>query len=46
MDSKVKQSLYSESEYVRPLWYELFDKELVNKVIEAQARRLITSEYG
>ena len=46
-DSKVKQSLYSEtSEHVRLLWCEHFDKELVNKGIEEQTRRLITSEFG
>ena len=37
-DSRVKRTLYSEvSEYIRPLLYELFDKELVSKEIERQA---------
>ena len=46
-DSRVKRSLYSDaSEHVRPLWCELFDKELVSKGIELQAQRLITSESG
>ena len=47
MNSRVKRSLYSEgSEYVRLLWYELFNKVLVSKGIKVQAWRLITNESG
>ena len=41
-NSKVKRSLYSNaSKHVRPLWFEIYDKELASKGLEAQARRLI-----
>ena len=34
-NSKVKRSLYSDaSKYVRPLWFEIFDKELAGKGLE------------
>ena len=37
-NSKVKQSLYIDaSKHVRPLWFEIFDKELASKGLEAQA---------
>ena len=46
-DSRVKRSLYSNtSEHVRPLWCEIFDKEIVSKGIEVQAQRLVTSKLS
>ena len=46
-DSRVKRSLYSDvSEHVRPLWCEIFDKELVSKGMEVQAQWIITSEWS
>ena len=42
-DLRVKRSSYSDApEHVRPLWCEIFEKELVIKGIEVQAQRLIT----
>ena len=42
-NSKLKRSLYSDaSKHVWP--FEIFDKELASKGLEAQARRLITSD--
>ena len=47
LDSRVKRSLYTDaSKHVKPLWCKLFDEELENRGMEAQAQGLITSSSG
>ena len=47
LNSRVKRSLYTDApQHVKPLWCKLFNEELENRGMEAQAQGLITSSSG